>query len=322
MYKFSKKLLILFIFLLFISSYKAQKYRVDQTKVDSVLQFCQSTGANAVLLYHDEKDLLKWKDPNCDQKMNTASMVKSWTGLVVGALVDRGLINIDDPVCNYLPEWKSGRDSSVTVENLLTMTSGLLKKPAPQSILAQKDMNKFVLNLDLDTTPGTQWSYSNEGVQLLGLIIERVSGLNAQEAFKKYLFKPLEMDSSYLYQDEAGNFIVFGGTSTTVEDALKIGILMLNEGMYKGSQILSENWVKKSVSPGSISKHYGYLWWLDKSNNNFAAMGDFGQMTVVFPDEKLVFVRQQSCSNNNQSTNMNWMSPEFLLLLKQCVIVK
>ncbi len=321
MYNFSKKLLLI----LFLPSFlvtNAQEFVIDRMKVDSVLQFCKSTGANAVLLYHIDQELLNWNDTLCNEKMNTASMVKSWTGLVIGALADRGMLNINDSVCNYLPEWKTGCDSGVTVENLLTMNSGLLKKPAPKSILTQKDMNTFALSLELNTSPGTQWSYSNEGVQLLGIIIERVTGLNAEEAFKKYLFEPLKMDSSNLFQDEAGNFIVFGGASTTVEDALKIGMLMLNGGMYEGSQIISKSWVKNSVSPNDNSKHYGYLWWLDKANNSFAAMGDFGQMTVVFPDEKLVFVRQQSCNNNNPSANMSWMSPQFLLLIKECVSVK
>lgn len=322
MYKRIKILFLLTSFFLLPFTKYAQHFEVDQTNIDSVVNFCKSTGANAVLLYHQDDELLNWKDSLCNEKMNTASMVKSWTGLVIGVLVDQGKIKFDDPVCKYLPDWKSGSDSNVTVENLLTMTSGLLKKPVSQSILAQKDMNKFALNVEVEAVPGSQFSYSNEGVQLLGIVIERVTGLNANEAFMKLLFQPLGMDSTELYRDEAGNYIVFGGASTTVEDALKIGMLMLNDGIYGGKQIVSNECVKKIVSPTNKSDYYGYLWWLDKANNNFAAMGDFGQMTVVFPDEKLVFVRQQSCNNTNQNSNMNWMSPEFLQLIKKCVTLK
>lgn len=311
---------LIILFLLGAPFAQAQQYHLQPAAIDSLTQFVENTGANRMLLYHDSKLVKSWADESCEAPMNTASMVKSWTGLVIGILQDQGKIkSIEDPVCDYLPEWQAGCDSNVTIKHLLTMSAGLDRKPAASSVLAQKDMNAFVLNLPLDRSPGERFTYSNESVQLLGVLIERVGGKPAEKVFQDLLFNPLDMTKTSLYKDEAGNHITYGGATTTVEDAAKVGLLMLNQGEYKQQQIVSAEWVKQSTTPSPVSGYYGYLWWVDTQQNNYAAMGDFGQLTIVFPEERLVFIRQQSCQNNDPSQNMKWMGPAFLKMIRNTV---
>ena len=300
----------------------SQSKPVDKEKVKAVLHFSDSTGATQALVMYGSEVIGSFKATDCDSiYMNTASMVKSWTSLAVGILIDQGNItSVDDLVCQYLPEWKSGCENNVTIKHLLTMSSGLLKiRPASESILAQDDMNKFALAQRVTIEPGKKFSYSNEGVQILGILIERVSSQNADAFFRENLFTPLDMDSTSLYKDKAGNDIVYGGAKTTVQDASKVGLLLLNKGRYQGRQVVSESWIKKSITPSSISDNYGYLLWIDPSNQNssmrnYAAMGDLGQMTIVFPQKNLIYIRQQSCINED-IPNLSWMGPNFINLV-------
>ena len=293
---------------------------VNTEKLNQLKSFVDSTGANEMRVYHQGELISSFLDPDCQKKMNTASMVKSWTGLVMGALIDRGIIESEDEfTCKYLPEWKAGCENNVTIKHLLTMSAGINNKPANQSILAQKDHNAFAMNLALDTPPGNKFSYSNESCQLLGIIMERASGKHLQELYDKYLLSPLGISDTELYNDQAGNHIAYGGTSTSIESAAKIGLMVLNDGMHEGKQIISKEWIERSTTPSSASSYYGYLWWVDTQNGNFTAMGDFGQMTIIFPEKELVFLRQQSCNNSDPSQNMRWMGIPFIKMIADVI---
>lgn len=315
--------LIIIIIIGISRNFYTQSSKIDQQQLQKLLHFSDSTGANRAMVIYNSKTIGSFSSASCDSVyMNTASMVKSWTGLAVGILIDKGLVKSEnDAYCKYVPEWKSGCQNNVTIKQLLTMSSGLQKiRPASESILAQSDMNKFALNQEVTTKPGTKFSYSNEGVQLLGILIEKVSHESAGAFFKHNLFVPLDMDSTSLWKDESGNDIVYGGARTTIEDASKIGLLMLNKGVYKGERIISEKWIQKSTAPSESAAFYGYLWWLSPAQRNtpmenYAATGDFGQLTIVFPNKNLIYLRQQSCNNNDPSKNMRWMGPDFLKLI-------
>lgn len=248
-------------------------------------------------------------------------MVKSWTGLVIGILIDKGYIKSEnDLVCEYLPAWKSGCEMKVTIKHLLTMSAGLDRRRGAEGILAEDDMHTYALSIKPDTLPGIRFGYSNESVQLLGLMIEQLYGSDANSCFRDLLFEPLGMDSTELAKDPSGNYVVYGGAKTTVEDASRIGLLMLGEGHYFEKQLVSGEWTRKSVTPSAQAPYYGYLWWIDNQsvNRNYAATGDGGQLTIVFPDLELVYVRRQSC-NLETSGNMPWMGSAFIELVASTV---
>lgn len=315
-------IVILLINVLFLNAQKADQ-EIDYNKIEKLISFCDTTTeATEVLIFHKGKQVTHWKDTNCDSLyMNTASMVKSWTGLVVGILIDKNIIDsISAPVSKYLPDWKAGVENKITIKHLLTMTAGIKRRSGAQGILAEDDMYSYLINFEPDTLPGIQFGYSNESVQLLGMVIESATGMKANDVFRKYLFEPMQMDSSKLVKDAAGNDIVFGGARTTISNAAKVGQLMMQKGKYNGNQIVSEKWVKESVSPGKLAPFYGYLWWIDNAspNHNYAATGDGGQLTIIYPDLELIFLRRQSCYPNG-GHNMPWMGPYFLNLIADIV---
>lgn len=292
---------------------------IDVENLEKLLAFCDTTtDATEVLIFHKNKQIAHWRDTDCDSTyMTTSSMMKSWTGLVVGILIDKKIIDsIEAPVSKYIPDWEAGAKNNISVEHLVTMTAGIDRRRGAQGILAEKDMKQYLLNFEPDTLPDIRFGYSNESVQLLGMVIESATGMKASTVFQKYLFEPLGMDSTNLVNDAAGNEIVFGGARTTIRDAAKIGQLMMQHGNFNGKQIVSENWIIASLRPGKHASYYGYLWWLDNvsSNRNYAATGDGGQLTIIFPDLDLLFLRQQSCFPNG-GHQMPWMGPYFLNLI-------
>jgi CubicO group peptidase (beta-lactamase class C family) len=313
----TRRLATLLVFFLPAFGY-AQNLQPDTAKISQLIAFCQSSKADEILLLHNGTPICHWQNPHCDSLyMGTASMVKSWTGLLLGSMIDRGLIgSVEDPVCQYLPEWKPGCENGVRIRHLLSMSGGLNRRGA-RGVLSKGDMNAYVLQLKPDTLPDIRFSYSNESVQLLGILMEKAAGKPADQLFREYLFEPLGMDSTSLMRDSAGNFVAYGGCRTTMQDAAQVGLLMLNKGRHNDRQIVPAAWVERSVSPSEKAPYYGYLWWLDyqSAHKNFAATGDLGQMTIVFPELGLVFLRRQNCDTSPESIAMRWMGPNFLSLI-------
>ncbi len=295
---------------------------INQEKLSDLLALCDSTRADEISIHHKGELITHWRrDTACtDRDFNTSSMVKSWTGLVVGIMIDRGdFTSVDDRICDYLPDWEAGCRNNITLKDLLTMSAGLYRK-GPRGILSKHDMDAYALQVEPDTVPGIKFSYSNESVQLLGMAIEAATGKSAQDVFQEVLFEPLGMDSTQLVTDDTGNYVTYGGAQTTVQDAARIGRLVLDKGVWNGKQIVSESWIKTSTQPSAYAPYYGYLWWLDTQSEhpNIAAMGDFGKLTIIFPTLDLVFVRAQTC-DLLQDIRMSWMGPPFLQAIADVV---
>jgi CubicO group peptidase (beta-lactamase class C family) len=322
----SKNYKIIFPIFLWLSiTVSAQEQSIDTSQLKELQTFSAETGADGILVLHKNKIIHEWYNPNCDSiYMNTASAVKSWTSIVIGRLIqERKIKNVNELVCDYIPEWKAGCEANVTIKHLLTMTAGIKKRRTrtgpKRFVFLEQNFNEFVLNIELDTLPGSIWSYSNEGVQLLAPIIEKVTGMDAKLAFQQLLFDPLGMDSTSLFSDPSGNGVLFGGAKTTLRDFSKIGQLMFNNGNQDGKQLLPESWVRRATKSIAQNKNYGYLWWVDEENQHYTAMGDFGQLCVVYPNENLIYLRYQTCRNNDPKENLNWMGLDFFKLVKSVV---
>lgn len=295
---------------------------IDQKQLWELVKFVESTFADGVRILHKGKLVLDWKSGTCDSLFyGTASMSKSWLGLVIGIMVDKGVIKSEeDQVCDYLPEWEKGCENQVTIKNLLNMAAGFNRRGG-RGILSAEDAHTYALQSVPDTLPGIRFGYSNVSVQLLGMVVEKLSGKDCNQYFDEVLFKPLGMDSTTLRKDQTNkNYVVYGGARTTLEDASQIGLLMLNKGVHQGKRLISESWITKSTTASDLANYYGYLWWIDNfsADKNFAATGDLGQMTIVFPGLDLVFLRRQKC-NTTDFRNMEWMGPKFLKLVASII---
>jgi CubicO group peptidase (beta-lactamase class C family) len=153
---------------------------------------------------------LEWDIPiEPDTVFRLASITKQFTAVAILMLQAQGKINLDDTLTKFMPDFPtSGHD--VTIRHLLNHTSGIksytdlpdfLPKVASAPITSAEVLDTFK-NLPFDFKPGAQWQYNNSGYQLLGLIIEKLSGVSYGEFIKKNIFEPLGMNNSYYLDNE------------------------------------------------------------------------------------------------------------------------
>jgi CubicO group peptidase (beta-lactamase class C family) len=237
----------------------------------------------------------EWYSPRYRTPVATMSSVKSVTGLLAGLLVADGKLAVDDPISRFVPGWLDGLRGRVTVRHLLTMTSGLSKARTPaESVGFAADKSGFVINLKPTSEPGSQWEYSNEGVQLLSPILEQAAGVPLQDYARDRLFRPLGMDETRLRVDGEGHAWTYADAETTLRDFARLGELMRNKGRWRGQQVVSEAWVDASTQPCPKNANYGYLWWIVKDPKGFAALGYLDTSCYVFPSLELVVARIQA----------------------------
>lgn len=301
---------------------------INYSAVKEHTKKCADTRSTGCMIVFKGEIIDEWYTDSIESadkvQIKTRSAVKSWVSLLTGILMEQGKIDLDDPVSKYIPKWKAGADSGITVRHLLTMTSGLKQRLVSEMrtgglpvIQSADNQNAFAFSMPLTYSPGERWSYSNEGVQLLSPILEQAAGIPLYEFAEKYLFNTLDMKDTRLMIDDFGNTVTYAGATTTVSDFAKIGQLILNKGKWKGEQIISENTIKLFTTPIPQMKNYGYLWWIDEKTGSVAAMGSQDNVCVIFPDLDLIVVRMQK--ESYPDGNGNWMSPETINMLRTIV---
>ena len=145
------------------------------------------------------------------------SMTKSFTGLGIQKLIGSGVISNTDQASDLIPGFTVYYDSAevdITVENLLTQRSGFTNSETDYpSATADMDLNEWAMSIsgrELKSMPGTEYSYSNVNYNLLGLIIENVTGMSYREYMESEVLKPLSLDSTYVGVPENTDRIVSG----------------------------------------------------------------------------------------------------------------
>jgi CubicO group peptidase (beta-lactamase class C family) len=251
-----------------------------------------------------------------DTRHNTHSAAKSFTSALVGIAIDKGFIQgTNDKIFDYFTDYSSLIDpqkEKITIKHMLTMSSGFEWNEWDVSVSqANHDIVRFnqsydpmayLLGKPVITEPGTEYYYNGGAVDLLGQLVRRASGMNVKNFSRTYLFSPLGI-TNYNWQTlyPSGITCCHGDIYITPRDMAKFGYLYLNNGEWKGTQIISERWINNSaqnliVPPVNWAYGYGYLWWLKRYNTanrtyySFNAEGWGGQQVIVMPSENMVVV--------------------------------
>jgi CubicO group peptidase (beta-lactamase class C family) len=247
-------------------------------------------------------------------KHDMRSVSKSVMSLLVGIAIGRKLIaSADEPVVKFFPEnstLKSSGWDSITVRNLLTMSSGIKwdenlpwndpKNDEPH-LGKDPDPIRYVLSKPIAAPPGTVWNYNGGGTDLLGSIIERASAKPLDAFAREVLFQPLSITDWEWKAYQNGKLSSAAGLRLRPRDAAKIGHLVLDRGSWRGQQIVPAAWIAQSVAPrfqaigyfGGLF-FYGYQWWMGRTLSAdaevtwIAAMGLGGQRIFIVPDLDLV----------------------------------
>ena len=226
-----------------------------------------------------------------DSLHDTRSSFKSITGILVGIAIDKGFIkNVHEKVYQFFPEYKPYGNwnilkDSMTIEHLLEMKSGFDceewngDKDCEDDMENSQDWIKFCLDLPLKNKPGTQWDYTSINAMLLGGIIAHATHMTVSDFADKYLFKPLGIINYRWTKDPPGHETKAGSFYLSPGDMNKIGLVVLNDGVFNNTSVVSSKWVKimterrikiENFSNVRISKnktavpqptYYGYTWY-------------------------------------------------------------
>jgi CubicO group peptidase (beta-lactamase class C family) len=277
---------------------------LNSKAIEKHRQLCLETDAHATVVIYKGKIVSEWYAPDYKAPLTAMSSTKSVASMLVGLLVDEGkLSSVDEPVHKYIPEWSQGDKKKVTIRHLLTHTSGFKRIFGKNSVgYVREDKNAHVISLDLTYQPGTTFDYSNEGVQLLSPVLDKIAGMPIQQYAQKKLFQPLGMNNSNLKEDEKGHAWTYADMETTPRDFARLGLLMLQKGIWKEKRILSNQWIHESTQP-TLNSRCGYLWWLYKSGPlvGYASLGYQQTNMYIFPKHELIVVRMQNRNGPKKS---------------------
>ena len=261
-----------------------------------------------------------------EDTMNVMSVTKSITSLLIGIAIDKGFIkSVDDKVMNYYKDVytpKRGEKTiyDITIQHILTMTAPYKGKSEPwKKVCTSNDWTLSILDF-LGGRNGitNEFRYHTLGVQILLGIIRIASGMNVLEFANEYLFKPLGIEprvnancrskeDQFTYLMNKGNHgkvwfmdptdmpTAGWGLSMSAYEMAQVGLLVLNNGVYNGVRIISEDYLNKmSTSYVSLdykfgNQDYGYLWWLPHRNSDvIAAIGDGGNVIYINKKHNIV----------------------------------
>ena len=282
---------------------------------ENLADYLDASGTTAFLVFHDDKVLYeRYFDGYDEASLQTSfSMAKSYASALVGIAIDEGHIeSLDEPITNYIPELleKDKRFEEITIRDLLTMSSGIKYEEGgdlPWSEEADDtktyyatDLRELALNCRIEGEPSVHFEYNNYNPLLIGIILERATGMSVSRYTEEKLWKPvgMEADGSWsLDSTKSGFEKMESGVNARARDFARFGMLFAKEGSWEGEQLISRGWVEESTQADTStdpSRDYQYFWWVDTpggETSHFSARGKYGQYIYVAPEKDLVIVR-------------------------------
>ncbi|MBL8198446.1 MAG: serine hydrolase [Chromatiales bacterium] len=237
--------------------------------LDQAVEAAAKTEAYSLLVWQGGALQLEKYWPGHDAKSftSTQSMHKSALAILVGIAIEQGLIkSVDDPAANYIEEWAGDERRHITIRQMLQQSSGIDFPGFPAVIdmtigdnLAQITFEQGVL-----APPGTQFDYTNINPEVLGILLERVSGMSYAEYLSKNLWQHLSDDDATVLLDMETTRTprTFCCLDTTARAWLRLGLLHLDHGRVGQRQVVPEQWMRDIITPSARNPNYGYLTWL------------------------------------------------------------
>lgn len=294
---------------------------------NSVDNFFETTDTQAFIVIQNNIILYEgyFNGTGRDTLATSFSVAKSFTSALIGIAIGEGYINsVEDPITDYLPELleRDTRFKNITIRNLLMMASGLDYQSDRTWILNgddplttyYPDQRKAALEFtNIIDDPGLYFLYNKYHPQLLGMILERSTGMKVTEYLQKKVWDQIGMEyggSWSLDSENSGFEKMESGINARPIDFAKFGQLYLSNGNWGGRQVISSEWIAESTQidiptyqPSYYRNYkeyfdsggyYKYMWWglsRNEGEYDFTAEGDRGQMIYVSPSNNLIIVR-------------------------------
>jgi len=249
---------------------------------------------------------------SADQAARIQSATKSYTSALVGIALEQGcLSSVDQKMMEFFPELadriKDPRKNEITLQQMLKMRAGYpWEESSPElfELLYHGFRPSNLVDVPLVRDPGSDFDYSNLTSHLVGVIVARACGTDLKSFAQEHLFGPLKVELVDWITDWEGNYNGHADMYFTARDMAKFGQLYLDEGQYRGEQLIPAEWVRESLEIYSqdawgyrVGRNwrdngYGYQWWSVRSGDHRynLAWGHGGQQIAVMRDLDMVVV--------------------------------
>jgi len=256
---------------------------------------------------------------------NSFSMAKTVVSVLIGCAIQDGKIkSVDQPVSDFIPEFRNDDRSAITIRHLLTMSSGIAFDEDyvnpfayPAEAYYGSDLRKLTLAYNqVNEKPGVTFRYLSGNTQLLGFILSKATGKTVSEYASEKLWIPIgcEHNAFWSLDAEDGDEKAFCCLNSNARDFARIGKLYLDSGRWNGKQIVPETYALESVAvtglkndDGTACLSYGFSWWMIpqyKGHHIFYARGILGQYVLAIPDLNMIVVRLGSKRLPNDSDDV------------------
>jgi len=257
-----------------------------------------------------------------DTLTQSQSMHKSFLAMLVGAAISEALItSVDEPVSKYLPAWRDDPRGTITVKQMLEMSSGLSQYAFSLNPLSDEfqwlfgtDMVPIILKTPMaDWSPGDRFDYNNINSEVLGLILQEATGKRYAEYLSEKIWQPIGAQDGRVWLDaREGQAHTSCCLYARPRDWAKVGMMLGNKGVINNRRVLRQSWIEQMITPSPRSDWYGYQIWLGyndlpvppnpdmpelaelrpfDSRDTFYLAGRGGQYIYVVPSQDLVIVR-------------------------------
>lgn len=235
-----------------------------------------------------------FRGPGLERPANVKSVSKTLVATLTGAAIARGVLpGVDALALPYLraPRGMDPRAEAVTVEDLLTMRSGLVRVSGPNygAWVNSPDWVGYILSQPMTSEPGTRFGYSTGDFHLLAAVLTEAAGASLHTLARDWMGRPLGVEIPPWTRDPQG--VYMGGNNMALSP---MGMLAFGEAIRAGgAPVVPEAWVETSWEPRTRSPfsghQYGYGWFLASlAGTDLAyARGYGGQMIYVIPDAGL-----------------------------------
>ncbi|WP_404404058.1 serine hydrolase domain-containing protein [Pelagibacterium halotolerans] len=284
-------------------------------------RFLEATRTNAFLVIKDGEIVYETyrNGAGPDTRLVSFSMAKSITSTLIGlALADGYIESLDDPVTKYVPELEGSGYDGVSIRDVLLMRSGVAWEEryefGSDTQLTQVHDNALVAynyrwcdyatdQSEPDTEPGSVFNYATLDTSVLGCVLESAIGKTGAEYMSEKIWKPAGMEKAgYWIMDgpeDVGREFYGAGFNATLRDYGRFGLMILNDGVANGTQIVPSDWLAEATvpedgfEPTSEGAPFGYQyqWWTLPDSNAFAAIGLHDQYIFIDPDSDTVIVK-------------------------------
>ena len=278
---------------------------------DSLNHLMESLGSVGLLMIRNDSVCFEryWDGYSDTSLSNSFSMAKSITSLLIGIALKEGKIkSLQEPVGNYLPEFKEGDKSKIKIVDLLTMSSGTDWNESYINLFSVTteayygdDVYKTATGVHVAAPAGSLHKYKSGDTQLMGLLLEKATGKTLSEYAAEKLWEPLGAEHPALWSTdhEKGNEKAYCCFNSNTRDFARIGKLMLDSGKWNGTAIIDSAYYHNSIKAcgiknedGTPCDYYGYQWWIDPEHPEiFYARGILGQYIINIPSKKIIIVR-------------------------------